>query len=177
MTNRRTSLILVSLPLMLAVAACSSAGSGASAPTGGASVAPSSGGRGPDYDTGSGTSPSAGTSAAAGADLVVATGTGAAGTFLTGPNGMTLYIFTKDSEETSVCAGDCAAAWPPLIADATQTISAGEGVPGAFSTFARDDGAMQVAYNGKPLYYFAADKAAGDTHGQGINDVWFIAEP
>ena len=36
---------------------------------------------------------------------------------------------------------------------------------------------MQVAYNGKPLYYFAADKAAGDTIGQGVNDVWFIAEP
>ena len=181
MPKRRVTLILAALPLLVAVAACSSAGSGASTPTGGgASAAPSSGGKGPGYDygSGSGASPSAAPSAAVdGTDLAVGTGSGAAGTYLTGPNGMTLYVFTKDSDETSVCAGDCTAAWPPLIADAGQTVSAGDGISGAFSTFARDDGAMQVAYDGKPLYYFAADKAAGDTNGQGVNDVWFIAEP
>ncbi len=175
MTKRRTTLILAALPLMLAVAACTSTGTGASTPLDGASGAPSSGGKGPDYDYGGGTGASP--SAAAGGDLTVGTGSGTAGTYLTGPNGMTLYIFTKDAEGTSVCSGDCAAAWPPLVTETGQTVSAGDGVPGALTTFARDDGSMQVAYNGKPLYYFAADKAAGDTKGEGVNDVWFIAEP
>ena len=36
---------------------------------------------------------------------------------------------------------------------------------------------MQVAYGGAPLYYYSLDKAAGDTKGQGVGDVWFIAQP
>ena len=173
---RQISILIATVPLLLAIAACSTSGSGASAPAGGdASVAPSSGGKGPDYDYGGGTGAS--TSAASGEAIVVGTGTGPIGTYLTGPNGLTLYIFTKDSENTSACAGDCATAWPPLLATVGQAITAGDGVPGALSTFARDDGSMQVAYDGKPLYYFAADKAAGDTTGQGVNDVWFIVEP
>lgn len=35
----------------------------------------------------------------------------------------------------------------------------------------RPDGTQQVAYNGEPLYTFAADRAPGQTHGQGIKDV------
>ena len=178
MSNRRTTLFLASLPLLLAVAACSGSGGsgGYGAPAGAAaSATPSSTAGGGRYGYGDGTGASA--SAEAGGDIVVATGSGAAGAFLTGPNGMTLYVFTKDSEDKSACIGDCAANWPPLLADEGATVSAGDGVPGALSTFYRDDGSEQVSYNGKPLYYFASDKAPGDTNGQGANDVWFIAQP
>ena len=175
MSRRRTILILASLPLLLALTACTSTGSGGS-PGAGGSAAPSSGGKGPDYDYGPGSGASAAPSDAAGG-LTIGIGSGAAGTYLTGPNGMTLYIFTKDSEDASACSGDCANAWPPLTSEAGQAITAGDGVPGALSTFTREDGSLQVSYNGKPLYYFAADKAAGDTTGDGVNDVWFIAEP
>jgi hypothetical protein len=34
-----------------------------------------------------------------------------------------------------------------------------------------------VAYAGHPLYFFANDAAAGDTNGQGLNDVWFLLTP
>ena len=43
--------------------------------------------------------------------------------------------------------------------------------------FTRSDGGKQVAYNGRPLYFFAGDTAPGDTKGQGLNDVWFVAAP
>ena len=43
-----------------------------------------------------------------------------------------------------------------------------------FSTITRDDGSKQVAFYGQPLYYFAADAAAGDVKGQGLNDKWYV---
>jgi predicted lipoprotein with Yx(FWY)xxD motif/plastocyanin len=99
------------------------------------------------------------------------------GTYLVGPDGRALYLFTQDSADTSVCTGDCATAWPPLTADGSGAVSAGEGVPGTLATITRDDGTMQVAYDGIPLYYFQADAAAGDTNGQGVNGVWFLVAP
>ncbi len=56
-------------------------------------------------------------------------------------------------------------------------MKAGDGVTGTFATTKRTDGAMQVTYNGVPLYYYAADKKAGDVMGQGIGGVWFVAAP
>jgi predicted lipoprotein with Yx(FWY)xxD motif len=34
-----------------------------------------------------------------------------------------------------------------------------------------------VTLNGLPLYYFAKDTKAGDILGQGVNDVWYLADP
>ena len=36
---------------------------------------------------------------------------------MTAENGMTLYIFDKDTADTSVCYDDCAVNWPPYMAD------------------------------------------------------------
>jgi len=41
----------------------------------------------------------------------------------------------------------------------------------------RKDGSKQWALNGMPLYYFAADKAAGDVKGDGVGGVWDLARP
>ena len=186
---RRIACILAVPALSLLIAACSGGGSGYGYGGGGAagSLAPpavqsaapsaapvaSSAGRGGEYGSGSGSSVAPSASDA----MEIAVATGAAGAHLTGANGMTLYVFTKDSPNTSVCSDACASDWPPLIAAAGATPTAGDGVTGALTTFARADGTLQVAYGGKPLYYFAADQAAGDTNGQGVNDVWFIAQP
>ena len=48
---------------------------------------------------------------------------------------------------------------------------------GTFASFVRADGTTQVTHNGMPLYYFAGDTKAGDTNGQGVNGVWFVATP
>jgi predicted lipoprotein with Yx(FWY)xxD motif len=97
------------------------------------------------------------------------------GAYLTGENGMTLYVFTNDSSGTSTCTGTCASAWPPLTLAAGATITGPSGATGTFSLIARPDGSMQAAYNGMPLYYYSADTAAGQTSGQDFNGKWFVA--
>jgi predicted lipoprotein with Yx(FWY)xxD motif len=97
------------------------------------------------------------------------------GTFLVDAEGMTLYLFTNDTEGVSNCEGDCLANWPAFTAEDPLTLP--EGVPGELTQIERSDGSMQVAYNGMPLYYWIGDKAPGDTTGQGVGDVWFVVEP
>ena len=45
-----------------------------------------------------------------------------------------------------------------------------------YSVVTRDDGKKQWAYKGKPLYFWAKDKVAGDKTGDGFNNVWHIAK-
>ena len=97
------------------------------------------------------------------------------GAYLTGMNGMTLYVLTKDTPDTSSCSGGCATNWPPLSVASGATITGPSGATMAFATITRADGIVQATYNHMPLYYFAGDSAAGDTKGQGSNGVWFVA--
>ena len=85
--------------------------------------------------------------------------------------GMTLYTFDKDTGGKSVCTGECAKHWPPFKAEA------GAKAEGKWTVVQRDDGTMQWAYDGKPLYTFVKDKKAGDTTGDGMKDVWHVAKP
>ena len=115
--------------------------------------------------------------AAAGSVVGIKSASGTVGAYLTGQGGMTLYVFKKDSPNVSACSGACATNWPPLTLGPGGSPTAGAGVTGSLTTFARADGTMQVAYNGAPVYYFAADTKAGDTNGQGVGGVWFVAQP
>ena len=87
--------------------------------------------------------------------------------------GMTLYTFDNDKEPNkSSCSGNCANAWPALKAQASDKDM------GDWKVITRDDGAKQWAYKGKPVYYFAMDKAAGDKTGEGRgNGAWHVAKP
>jgi predicted lipoprotein with Yx(FWY)xxD motif len=99
------------------------------------------------------------------------------GDFLIGPDGMTLYLFTNDEGSTSACYDQCAINWPPLYAAAGEELTAGEGVPGELGTTERDDGTLQVTYDGSPLYYWIKDVNPGDTTGQNVGNVWFVVPP
>lgn len=92
---------------------------------------------------------------------------------LTGKNGMTLYTFDRDvaGSGKSVCNGPCATNWPPLMASSNMMGS------GDYSVITRDDGGKQVAYKGKPLYFWAKDMKAGDKTGDGFNSVWHVVKP
>jgi predicted lipoprotein with Yx(FWY)xxD motif len=120
-----------------------------------------------------GGSPSAGSSTAGGAGVTLAVAHTSAGDALTGAGGKTLYTNTQEKGGTIACSDACAGTWPPLTATAT----AGSGVSGTLGTITRPDGAVQVTYNGSPLYYYAGDSAAGQAKGQGIGGIWYIASP
>jgi predicted lipoprotein with Yx(FWY)xxD motif len=93
------------------------------------------------------------------------------GDILVDASGMTLYLFTNDERNKSNCSGGCATAWPPLLTAGDPT--AGEGVTAdRLGTITRDDGSIQVTYNGWPLYYVARDEKPGDTNGQ--YGTWFV---
>ena len=85
-------------------------------------------------------------------------------------NGMTLYTFDADKAGSgkSVCNGSCAGLWPPLMA------STADQPAGDYSVVTRDDGARQVAYKGKLVYFYKADQKAGDRTGDNFKDVWHI---
>ncbi|MGZ8646821.1 MAG: COG4315 family predicted lipoprotein [Actinomycetota bacterium] len=160
----RRSFIVASL-VLLTLAACSSndTNSGASGSTGAGSP------------TGT-TAPPASESPASGGGTEVESQDSSLGTILVDSKGSTLYVFMNDTGDTSTCTGDCAASWPALIANGE--VKGGGAVDASLlSTSARDDGTMQVTYNGHPLYHFSGDAAAGDTNGQGVGGIWFVVSP
>ncbi|NBF00926.1 hypothetical protein GV819_01340 [Pseudomonas sp. Fl5BN2] len=85
--------------------------------------------------------------------------------------GMTLYTFAKDADGKSMCNDKCASNWPPLMAEGSDKAM------GKWTVLKRDDGKMQWAYEGKPLYSFVMDKKAGDMTGEGKMDgAWKVAK-
>lgn len=97
------------------------------------------------------------------------------GTVLVAANGMTLYRYTPDKKNTSVCTGACAKYWPPLLLKGTAKETAGSGASAALlGETMRANGAAQVTYAGYPLYFYAGDKKPGDVNGQGVQKTWYV---
>ena len=53
---------------------------------------------------------------------------------------------------------------------------AASSLPGRLSSL-RDANGTQVTYNSRLLYTYAGDSKPGDTNGEGIGGVWFVATP
>jgi predicted lipoprotein with Yx(FWY)xxD motif len=116
------------------------------------------------------------TGAQAGATVQVGS-SASLGPVLTGPNGMTLYVFANDTTGVSNCYDQCASIWPALTVAAGTTPSAAAGLNiGTLGTAERTDGSMQVTLDGRPLYYWASDQAPGDATGHGVAGVWFALD-
>lgn len=99
------------------------------------------------------------------------------GKMLVGPNGKTLYRYTVDSKGVNRCTkvAICAKYWPQLLVKAGTKPTAGSGVKAALlGTIKAKNGMAQVTYAGFPLYYFAGDKRAGATSGQGFESKWYV---
>jgi predicted lipoprotein with Yx(FWY)xxD motif len=94
-----------------------------------------------------------------------------AGKVFAGEKGLSLYTFRKDTPNQSNCYDDCATAWPPFLAKADAKAT------GAWTLVKRNDGSMQWALKGMPLYYWIGDSAPGETSGDGVGGVWDLARP
>jgi predicted lipoprotein with Yx(FWY)xxD motif len=100
------------------------------------------------------------------------------GPILVDDQGLSLYLFMNDTQggESSACNDDCAKEWPPLLTQGSPV--AGEGVDSTLlGTITREDGSMQITYNGWPLYHSDEDTTLGDTKGQGMEGLWFLVTP
>lgn len=172
--HRTRVLLGLGLTFSMIIAACS--GTGAGSPAAPSVAAPSAA---PSVAAPSAEAPSEAPSVAPSEDAMtgaaIALAESSLGQILVDGEGRTLYGFTVDTEGVSACYDDCEQAWPPLVASGE--VTAGAGIDASLiTTVDRTDGTKQVKYGDWPLYYFASDSAAGDTNGQGINDVWFVVD-
>jgi len=97
------------------------------------------------------------------------------GKYLTDTEGKSLYWFKKDSLGKSACSGPCLEKWPIYY---REKVAAPKGIKADdFGTLTREDGKKQTTFRGYPLYYWTNDKKAGETTGQGVNNVWYVINP
>jgi predicted lipoprotein with Yx(FWY)xxD motif len=145
--------------LAVLAAACSSGGGSSSSAPAGPAVGGASG-SGPDA-------------------TVIATASTSGGIVLTDGSGRAVYLWAKDTGDTSSCSGACTSAWPPVMATGPVT-AAGRASASDLGTSTRPDGTKQVTYNGHPLYYYAGDSGAGMASGQGSDSFgakWWLVSP
>jgi predicted lipoprotein with Yx(FWY)xxD motif len=117
--------------------------------------------------------------AAATNGAIVSTSKTSLGTILVDSHGRTLYLFAKDRNGKSACAGKCASFWPPLITSGKPRV-AGKAKASLIGTTKRADGRLQVTYKHHPLYRFANDTRNGQTNGEGIDAFgahWYEVSP
>jgi len=91
---------------------------------------------------------------AGGAGVVIRTGGSAYGRMLFDGRRQAIYLFDREGGTRPRCYGECAEAWPPVLADGAP--QARDGVRAELlGTVERRDGSVQVTYGGHPLYYYA----------------------
>ncbi len=152
LTLRRAFLGMSMLLVALIAVACGSAGSTSTGSSGG-------------------TTPS---SSGAIIKTTSATVNGQSVTILTNAQGMTLYYLKPDTATTSTCTGACASNWPPLVFTSSGSPASANALPGTLSVVTDANG-QQVEYNGHLLYRYSGDTTLGQTNGEGIKGVWFVA--
>jgi predicted lipoprotein with Yx(FWY)xxD motif len=101
------------------------------------------------------------------------------GNYLIAYNGMTLYMYTKDTAKESTCYEQCATNWPPYVIGPEDNVAnVKEGVDSKkVGTITRTDGKIQVTYDGHPLYFWTKDTQSGDASGQDIGKAWYVVKP
>jgi predicted lipoprotein with Yx(FWY)xxD motif len=101
------------------------------------------------------------------------------GRILVDGRGHALYAFTSDGIGRSRCSGACARAWPPFVV--TGRVAAVTGARARLvGTIRRADGARQVTYAGRPLYFYVGDKRPGQVLCQNVSEfggLWLVVRP
>jgi predicted lipoprotein with Yx(FWY)xxD motif len=86
-------------------------------------------------------------------NLRIKAGNSAFGRMLFSRPGQAIYVFDTETSKKPRCYGECARQWPPVL-----TYGRPKALKGVSQRLLgrtkRRGGAMQVTYNGKPLYYY-----------------------
>ena len=109
-----------------------------------------------------------------------------AGEYLVDGSQMALYTFKADTQGSansapvSACNDTaCLSTWPPLLV-AEPPVGDEEVDASMLGTMTREDGSLQVTYNGWPLYYYYEDFSPGDVNGDDIESFgedWYLIGP
>jgi predicted lipoprotein with Yx(FWY)xxD motif len=94
-------------------------------------------------------------------------------------NDQAIYVFEIDGPDQSNCTSDeCVRAWPPVLTEETPTAGAGVDA-GLLGMIRRDDGALQVTYNERPLYFYEHE-GPGEIKCHNVNlhgGLWWVVTP
>jgi len=96
------------------------------------------------------------------------------GAVLIGSNGRTLYYLSTETSTAIQCTGACTSTWTPYVVAKASSPTKSASVHGSLSTTTRPNGAMQVTFNGHPVYFYAGDSGPGQAKGQGVQGTWFV---
>jgi predicted lipoprotein with Yx(FWY)xxD motif len=112
------------------------------------------------------------------AGTVITVGDSEFGTMLYDKREQAIYVFEQDPSGETVCYGECAAAWPPVLTEGKP--KAADGVDASLlGTVERRDGKLQVTYAGKPLYFYAHERP-GEVKCHNVNlngGFWWVVAP
>ena len=100
------------------------------------------------------------------------------GRMLFDSRGQAIYVFERDRKGETVCYGECAEAWPPVLTDGEPKASGGVR-QSLLGTVSRRDGKLQVTYDGKPLYFYAHEEP-GEVRCHNVNlngGLWWVVGP
>ena len=153
---RRTSMLFV-VALALVAAACSESTTAGSAGT---------------TSTSSSTSVPTAEPVAPGPVTIEVAGT-EVGDVLTDGDGQSLYVYLLDDEATISCVDACRATWIPVLLDGKLSVSGGID-RALFEERELEDGTVQLAIGGQPLYRYAGDLETGAVNGQGFDKLWYL---
>jgi predicted lipoprotein with Yx(FWY)xxD motif len=106
------------------------------------------------------------------------------GNYLVDKNGSTLYFFSNDYNGRTSCLTGCETLWPYFYAGELTQADLGTGLDIADFDTIQVNGVAQTRYKTWPLYYYApagsggnVKEAAGQTGGEGMYNVWYVAKP
>jgi predicted lipoprotein with Yx(FWY)xxD motif len=88
-----------------------------------------------------------------------------------------IYLFDKETSSKPDCDGACAEAWPPVLTKGEPVAGTGTD-EGLLGTTKREDGSVQVTYDGHPLYYYA-EEGPGQVLCHGVDEfggLWLVVD-
>jgi predicted lipoprotein with Yx(FWY)xxD motif len=114
------------------------------------------------------------------ANMVTLKSSATLGNYLADKNGHALYFFSNDANGQNNCSGGCAALWAAYSVSNLTATQLDAGLNFAdFGTVTITSG-TQLTYKGWPLYTYTPNgtpEAAGQTTGDGVGGIWFVAKP